>query len=139
MKESDRETPKLIQSSFECQVCGASFKKEVTLKKHFNTKHEKQNCKVCQKVFQTSMEVLEHVSKEHSNNIVANFSVKEKDKLTEKDKVDISEYEDNIDKHIQLCECVKSKNIVLIDDKIYYFLKEDQMCKVCTRFAAYDD
>ena len=30
VNESDREMPKLVQSSFKCQVCGAIFKKEVT-------------------------------------------------------------------------------------------------------------
>ena len=67
--------------------------------KHINTKHENQNCKVCNKVFKTSMEVLEHVAKEHSENIVANILVKDKEKLTEQVD-DISDCEDNIDKHI---------------------------------------
>ena len=53
------------------------------------------------------MEVLEHVAKEHSKNIVPNISVKEKEKLTEQDDVDISDCEDNIDKKkyaIQVCQ-----------------------------------
>ena len=32
LNETVGETPKLVQSCFKCQVCGASFKKEVTLK-----------------------------------------------------------------------------------------------------------
>ena len=78
MNETDRETPKLVQSCFKCEVCGASFKKEVTLKKHFNTKHDKQNWKVCQKVFKTSMEVLEHATEEYSKNIVARCQLRKK-------------------------------------------------------------
>ena len=33
--------------------------------KHMNTKHAEQKCNVCQKVFGTSIEVLQHVAKEH--------------------------------------------------------------------------
>ena len=55
----------------------------VSRKKHINTKHENKNFKVCNKVFKTSMEILEHVAKEHSENIVANILVKDKEKLTE--------------------------------------------------------
>ena len=84
------------------------------------------------------MEVLEHVAKEHSKNIVANMSVKEKEKLTEQDDIDISDCEDNIDKDFKF-KCVKCKNIVSLDDKFNDDLKEDQMCKLCTMFAAYDD
>ena len=36
-------------------------------------------------------------------------------------------------------KCVKCKNIVSLDDKFNDDLKEDQMCKLCTMFAAYDD
>ena len=46
--------------------------------------------------------------------------------------------EDTIDKNIQF-KCVKCKNIVSLDDKFNDDLKEDQMCKLCTMFAAYDD
>ena len=132
------ETPKLVTFCFKCDICGASFKKEVTLKKHINTKHGNQNCKVCNKVFKTSMEILEHVAKEHSENIVAIISVTDKEKLTEQQVDDISDFEDNIDKHIQF-KCVKCKNIVPLHDKFNDDLKEDQMCKLCTMFAAYDD
>ena len=34
---------------------------------------------------------------------------------------------------------VKCKNIVSIDDKFNDDLKEDQMCNLCTMFAAYDN
>ena len=117
---------------------GAIFKKEVTLKKHFNTKHDKQNCKVCQKVFKTTMEVFEHAAKEHRKIIVANISVKEKEKLIEQYDIDITDCEDNIDKLIQF-KCVKCKNIVSLDYKFNCDLKKDQMYKLCTMFAAYDD
>ena len=106
VNETDQETPKLVKSGFKCHICGASFKKEITMKKYINTKHDDQNCKVCQKGFKTSMEVLKHVAKEHSKNIVPNISVKEKEKLTEQDDVDISDCEDNIDNKyaIQVCQ-----------------------------------
>ena len=78
------------------------------------------------------MEILKHVAKEHSENIVANILVKDKEKLTEQQVDDISDCEDNIDKNIQF-KYVKCKNIVPLHDKFNDDLKEDQM------FAAYDD
>ena len=78
--ELEKETTILVKSDFKCDVCGVRFKKEITLKKHFNTKHDNLNCKVCNEVFKTSMEVLKHAAKEHIKNIIANISVKEKEK-----------------------------------------------------------
>ena len=83
------------------------------------------------------MEVLEHATKEHSKNIVANRSVKEKETLTEQDDIDISDCEDDINKSIQF-KCVKCKTIVSLNDKFNDDLKEDQMCKLWTMFDAYD-
>ena len=48
-----------------CNVCGSNFQKEITLKKHYNTKHEEQNSKVCSKTFKPAMEVLQQVANEH--------------------------------------------------------------------------
>ena len=130
MKINYKETLKLVKSCFKCNFCGARYKKEITLKKHLNRKHDNKKFKVCHKVFKASMEVLEHVPKEHSKNVVANISVKEKDKLTEQDKVDISDCEDNIDKHIQF-NCVKSTKFVVLDDKFNNDLKNTR----CASFA----
>ena len=71
-------------------VGGANFKTEVRFKKHFNTKHEDQNCKVCCEVFKTSIEVSNHVQKEHSNNIKANIFKKRKNYLNKMRKTYLS-------------------------------------------------
>ena len=56
-------TPKLGKSYFECDVCGDRFKIANTINKHFNTKNEDLNCKVCHQVIKTSMKVLKHVAR----------------------------------------------------------------------------
>ena len=57
-EENKDETPEII---FQCKECAYTCKKEVTMKKHVNTKHTKQKCKVCDLEFETSIAVLKHV------------------------------------------------------------------------------
>ena len=121
---------------FKCDECGAKFKKEVTLNKHFNTKHEMQNCKVCHVTFKNSMEVLQHVAKEHSKDIIPNISVKEKEQQIDQHYEDISENKDIINILTQF-KCFKCKEIVSLTDKFNDDLQEEQMCKLCTMTEAY--
>ena len=78
------------------------------------------------------MEVLHHLAKEHSQNIIANISVKEKEKQVEENEVDDTEF-DNFDKSTKF-RCFKCKDIISLENK---FIDEDQMCKLCTMTAAY--
>ena len=80
------------------------------------------------------MEVLQHVAKEHSKNIIANISVKEKEQQTEKHEVD--EIKDNIDISTHFM-CFRCKDIVSLNDKFNDDLMENQMCKLCTMTEAY--
>ena len=82
------------------------------------------------------MEVLKHVAKEHSKNIIASISVKEKEKLSAEDNGDISDNENNIDKLFQF-KCFKCKNAVSLDNSDD--LEEDQVCKFCIMTSAYGD
>ena len=50
---------------FKCDICGSTFKKEITLKKHYKTRHEEQNCQVRSKTFKISME---DISEDSENN-----------------------------------------------------------------------
>ena len=84
------------------------------------------------------MEVLKHVAKKHSSNTKANISVKDKEQLYEQDEKDISQCEVTIDKLVQWM-CFKCMNIVSLNDKFNGDPKKDQMCKLCTMFAAYGD
>ena len=68
------------------------------LKKHFNTKHEKQNCKVCHVTLTNSMEVLQHLAK----NVIPNVSVKEKEQQIDQHEENIYENKDFIDVLTQL-------------------------------------
>jgi len=50
---------------FKCELCDYSCEKLTTLKKHNNSKHTEQKCKICSKEFRTAMDLIIHVSKEH--------------------------------------------------------------------------
>ena len=129
-----KETPKMAKPQFKCDACGAIFKKEIMLKKHYNTKHKEQNCKVCNVMLKSSMEVLQHMAKENSDNIIANISVKEKEQQMFQYEEDIPEDNINTSTHFKCFQC---KKIVSIDDKFNDDLQNNQMCKLCTMTQAY--
>ena len=52
----------------ECEKCDYKCKKEGTLFKHMNSKKEPQECKVCFKSFLLTVELLQHIAKEHNSN-----------------------------------------------------------------------
>ena len=87
------------------------------MKKHFNTKHEKQICKVCHVIFKKSMEVLQHVAKEHSQDIIPNISVKEKEQQLDQHEEDIYENKDLIDVWTQF-KCFKCREVISMNNKI---------------------
>ena len=132
----DKESHTIVKPQLKCDVCGPTFKKDITIKKHFNTKHNTQNCKVCHMTFRDSIEVLKHVAKEHSKIVIENISVKEKEQIINQNQEDISEKEDNID-HSKQFKCYKCKEIVSLNDKFNDDLQEQQMCKLCTMTEAY--
>ena len=76
------------------------------------------------------MEILHHVAKEHSKNIIANISVEEKEQHIYENEQNDSEIKDTFDKTTKF-KCFKCK---FNDD-----LTEDQMCKLCTMTEAYGD
>ena len=84
----------------------------------------------------TSIEVLQHVAKDHSENISANISVKEKEKHIEEQEEDIAEDKDSFD-GLSKFKCFKTKEIVSLDDKFNDDTQEDQMCKLCTMLPAH--
>ena len=51
---------------FKCNHCDYKSEKLATLKKHKNTKHTEQKCKVCKDEFKTSLELITHVANEHA-------------------------------------------------------------------------
>ena len=50
---------------FKCELCDYSSEKLTTLKKHRNSKHTEQQCKVCRKEFKSAMDLIIHVSNVH--------------------------------------------------------------------------
>ena len=52
---------------FKCDQCDYKSEKLATLKKHKNTKHNEQKCKVFNKEVKTSMELVTHIAKEHDD------------------------------------------------------------------------
>ena len=71
---------KLKNSVFKWEICSNTFKKEITLKKHVNTKHWETFYKVLNKVFKTLIEVVQHIYKENSTNTEENNSVNQKER-----------------------------------------------------------
>ena len=53
------------RKDFMCEKCDYVCKKQTTMNKHVNTKHTDQICKICEEEFRTSMELIQHVAKEH--------------------------------------------------------------------------
>ena len=53
------------KKEFKCELCDYSCEKFATLKKHINSRHTEQKCKICNQEFKTSMEVVIHVAKDH--------------------------------------------------------------------------
>ena len=76
------------------------------------------------------------MAKEHSQNIIPNIFVKEKEKQAEENELDDTESKDNFDQSTKF-RCFKCKDIVLLEDKFNYDLEEDQMCKLCTMTEDY--
>ena len=78
---------------FQCEQCDYMCEKHTILKKHMNSNHTDQKCKVCRKEFKTSMELVRHVAKEHHEeeeewNVKFQSTPKspeDKDKISEKD------------------------------------------------------
>ena len=67
-------------------------KKEVTLKKHINTRHEDQQCKLCSKNLASTIELLQHMAKEHSIKVETNENnTKDKEEETLSVKMTIEE------------------------------------------------
>ena len=74
------------------------------------------------------------MAKEHSQNIIDNISVNEKEQQMFQYEEDIPEDNFDISTHFK---CFKCKEIVSIDDKFNDDLQKDQMCKLCTMTQAY--
>ena len=136
VNKADKGITNSEKPNFKCDECGALFKKEITLEKHFNTKHEKQNCKVCQVTFNNSMEGLHHLAKEHSTDIIPNISVKEKEQQVDQHEEEISENKDIIDVLTQF-KCFKCRKVVSLTNKFNDDLQDEQMYKLCTMTEAY--
>ena len=85
-------------------------------------------------MFNSSLEIPQHLAKEHSQNIIANILVKEKEQQMFQYEEDTPE--DNFNTSTNF-KCFKCKEIVSINDKLNDDLQVDQMCKLCTMTQAY--
>ena len=63
------------KNKIKCEKCEYTCQKESTLTKHINTKHMDQECKVCLMKLGSTMELLQHIAKEHSG--VEEHNIKE--------------------------------------------------------------
>ena len=96
-------------------------------------KHEDQNFIVCKMSFQSSIEVLQHVTKEHSHNIIENISVKEKEQM------EYSKEGKGSDSDVESDElkCAKCDKIVLQEDNITIDEEEHSRCQFCQMMTLY--
>ena len=116
---------------FHCNDCTYKTKKEITLKKHINTKHNSQKCKVCDIVLKTSMEMLKHVAKEHSRNMKETIKTKEQNQIEEPDQI-VSEVESG------KFRCSNCKNVVPVEDTFNIHMDDSiKMCQYCTMISQY--
>ena len=54
-----------LKKDIKCEQCYYVCKKVSTMKTHVTTKHTIQKCKVCSNKFKSSIELINHVAKEH--------------------------------------------------------------------------
>ena len=109
-----------------CDQCEYKCKKDNTLKKHKQTKHEEQTCKQCNKIFKTAMEMLMHVAKDHSSNIIEDVIEPrdlEQDKPTDVKQGNI--IEEQLDNTI--CSICKEK--LTVTNTLKY---QDGKCTMCS-------
>jgi hypothetical protein len=64
-KEKDNTEPK--NSTFSCDNCEYTCKNKKSLKKHGNTKHHKNICKMCSVKSKTAIELIQHKEKHHKS------------------------------------------------------------------------
>ena len=122
---------KTAKAVSKCEMCGNTFKKEITLKKHVNTKHIKQLCKVCKKGFKSLIEVLQPAAKEHSSNIKQNIPVNDKETTLEVEEGDQTKHID-IDKF----KCMRCNEIVYKQDALKeYNGNRQNICSLCPILA----
>ena len=85
--ENKSEKDKTQEIMFHCEKGAYKSKKEVTLNKHMNTKHQYQKCKVCDLTFNTAMELLKHVAQQHDNIVDKKATTSEITTVKEPDEV----------------------------------------------------
>ena len=73
----DTKSKESKKDQYKCEKCDNKCKREDTLLKHINSKHEPEKCNICSKSFPSTVELLQHIAKEH--NIIEG----ENEKITE--------------------------------------------------------
>ena len=126
MEENKDETPEII---LQCKECAYTCKKEVTMKKHVNTKHKKQKCKVCDLEFKTSIAVLKHVAEKHKGSIDESIQDREKKEDAKPEELLIEDGK---------FKCSHCKKIVPNEDTFNIHKDEGmKMCQFCTMVTQY--
>ena len=119
---------------FHCKECVYQCKNKVSLTKHINTKHTKQKCKVCNLEFNTSIEVLKHVTDVHKRSFDETINKSEKRKYNKPEEAKVNDCEIENGK-FRFAHC---KKIVTNEDTFDIHKKDSQnMCQFCTMVTQY--
>ena len=120
---------------YHCKESIYQCKKEVTLKKHINTKHTKKKCKVCDQDFETSIEMSKHVSEKHESN---NDERNKERKAIKEDKETNNTEKDGCPIEKGKFKCSNCKKIVSNEDSFNVHKEDSQnMCQFCTMITQY--
>ena len=134
--QKDTEEQEVSDDMFHCEQCVYQCKKEVTFKKHINTKHSKQKCKVCYLDINTTIELLKNVAADHKSSIDETINNSEKKKENKPNEA--KECEGEIEIEDGKFKCALCKKIVPNEDTFNIHMESKQkMCQFCTMVSQY--
>ena len=104
-----------------CYKC----KKEGTLLKHMNTRHEPRKCIVCSKTFASPIELLQHIAKKHKSSKAENVVISKTQDLQE----------DNITKITKSKKAMDDEEKTKVLYSVYYWKKKKNISFFCLNFS----
>ena len=121
-KQTEGKTSEFKGDLLKCKKCEYTCKKDVTLRKHFNTKHENHNCAKCDLRFDNISDLQKHGSEDHIIGVKETTENKT-NKMVEQDNGDnMKQYDDR---------CSKCGYILFAENTTEDNGKLKLVCKLC--------